>query len=554
MLTINELSKSHGARVLFQDASIQFNPGGCYGIVGANGTGKSTILRIIAGDEEPSSGEVSFPKKARLGWLNQDHFRFEDTPIIDVVLMGLPELWAAMEAKERLLADTEGDFDADKYAELEDTIMRLDGYTAEAKASEILEGLNIASDKHREPMSILSGGYKLRVLLAQVLASRPDILLLDEPTNHLDIVSIAWLEKFLKAFKGVTLVVSHDRHFLNSVCTHICDLDYDLVTLYKGNYAKFEESKVAQRERKEGEIDKREKEIADHKRFVERFRAKATKARQAQSRLKQMAKLTIDKLPQSSRQFPTFKFKSVRHSGKEVVSINEVCKSYDDKQVLFDVSLTVQRHDRIGIIGPNGIGKSTLLKIMLGHLEADIGEVEWGYETYPGYFSQDHSDVHVAENETLHSWLWNICPDQGTGFVRGKLAEVLFTQDDVEKRVHALSGGETARLVFAKLVVEQPNVLVLDEPTNHLDIEGIEALAAGLKKYDGTLIFVSHDRWFVGQLANRIISITEDGVDDFRGTYEEYLRKQGDDHLDQQAVLEAEKSKKKRGNNKKKRG
>jgi ATPase subunit of ABC transporter with duplicated ATPase domains len=449
--------------------------------------------------------------------------------------------------KERLLADADKEFDADRYAELEDLILRHDGYTLESRAGEVLEGLGIPTEVHRLPMSTLSGGFKLRVLLAQVLASEPDVLLLDEPTNHLDILSIRWLEKFLvDTYKGTAVVISHDHRFLDNICTHIVDVDYETMILYPGNYTAFTEAKIGNRERKEAEIEKREAEIARHKEFIDRFKAKATKARQAQSKVKMMEKIVIERLPQTSRRYPTFKFKQGRPSGRQVLAVEGISKAYGDKQVLKDVSLTVERGDRMAIIGPNGIGKSTLLKIAMGEVEADAGKVDWGYETWRGYFSQDHHELPKGSKQTVEAWLWEAVPGEVIGFVRGNLGMVLFSGDDVKKPIGSLSGGEAARLVFCKLSVTKPNVLILDEPTNHLDLEAIEALVEGLREYDGTLIFVSHDRWFVSQLANRILEISPKGIQDFKGTYEEYLDRLGDDHLDAEAVLRMRREQKKK--------
>ena len=537
MITITDLSKGHGARTLFSDVSLQLVTSAKYGVVGANGSGKSSLLRIIAGEEEASSGSISIPRKARLGVLGQDHFRFESTPILDVAMMGDTAMWDVMQERERLLENAAESFDADRYGELEDFIQQNDGYAFEARCGEILEGLQVPTELHREPLSVLSGGFKLRVLLGQTLAGRPDLLLLDEPTNHLDILSIRWLEKFIVDFKGCAMVVSHDHRFLNNVCTHILDVDYELVTAYKGNYRDFERAKKQNRELKEKEIDKREKAISEHTRFVQRFKAKPTKARQAKSKIKQIERIVIERLPQSSRRYPRFKFKACRPSGRMVVELDGVCKSFDDNKVLHDVSLRIQRGDRLAVIGPNGIGKSTLLKVLMGELAADRGTVEWGYETHPGYFSQDHGELPKTGRQTLESWLWDHCPGESIGFVRGNLAQVLFQKDEVEKRIPNLSGGEKARLIFAKLAVTNPNVLVVDEPTNHLDLEGIEALAEGLEKYDGSVIFVSHDRWFVSRLATRILELRTDGIEDFVGSYEEYLNACGDDHLDVDAAV-----------------
>lgn len=537
MLTVTNLSKSYGAQALFRNASLQLNAGSRYGLVGANGSGKSTLLRILAGEEQSDEGSVSMPRKLRLGVLRQDHFHYEAVPILDVVMMGNHVLWQAVRDKEQLLERAHEHFDAERYTQLEEVIMQHDGYSMEARAAEILHGLNIPANVHRQPLSSLSGGFKLRALLAQTLASNPEVLLLDEPTNHLDILSIRWLEKFLVAFKGCAVVVSHDHRFLNNVCTHIVDVDYECVTIYKGDYHDFINAKRGDRERKETEIEKREKEIAHHQDFIERFRAKPTKARQARSKARIVEKIVIEKLPQSSRHYPKFSLKARRPSGRQVVELQGISKSFAAKPVLERISLRVQRGERLAIIGPNGIGKSTLLKIMVGALGADAGEVQWGYEAEPGYFAQDHRELLAGSDDTLQSWLWNYCPGQPIGYVRGKLAQVLFSKDDVFKRVSSLSGGEAARLIFARLSVTEPTVLVLDEPTNHLDLEGIEALAEGLAAYDGTIVFVSHDRWFVSQLATRILELFPGGMRDFPGSYEEYLASRGDDHLDVEAVL-----------------
>ena len=539
MISVSSLEKSFGDRVLFADASFQLNPGERYGIVGANGSGKTTLLSILSGDTEASRGVVSIPKSARLGILRQDQFLYEDQEVLEVALMGHPELWDAMVAKEALLANAHVEFDVDRFSELEETVMRLDGYTAEARAATILEGLGIPAEQHRKPLSTLSGGFKLRVLLAQVLAGSPDVLLLDEPTNHLDILSIRWLEKFLQDYAGPVAVVSHDHRFLDNIATGILDVDYQTVTLYYGNYSDFLVQKVEDRERKEKEIEGRQKEIAHHQKFVDKFKAKASKARQAQSKVKMIERKVeqMEELPGSSRRYPKFRFVQRRQSGKEVLKISGIKKTFGDKEVLPGVSLRVNRGDRLVIMGPNGIGKSTLLKIVMGDLAADDGQVEWGYEAQRGYFAQDHHEQLSDGDRTAEQWLWDYCPGKDRGYVRGALGAMLFSGSDGEKRLSALSGGEAARLVFSRLGLEQPNVLVLDEPTNHLDLESIEALVAALREYEGTLILVSHDRWFVGQLATRIVEISPGGIRDYLGSYEEYVHACGDDHLDADTVV-----------------
>jgi ATPase subunit of ABC transporter with duplicated ATPase domains len=532
MLVVQDLAKEYGGQYLFTDVNLRLDGGKVYGIVGANGSGKSTLLRLM-------TSEVSIPRKVRVGVLEQNHFKYESKRIIDVVMMGNRSLWDAMEAMEVMCNGPEEAFDIERYADLQEQVERLGGYELETHAAEVLNGLNIPTEQHEQPLSTLSGGYKLRVLLAQVLASSPDLLLLDEPTNHLDIVSLDWLEGFMRSFKGCIAVVSHDQYFLDNVCSHIIDVDYQQVQVYKGNYSAFEKSKVEEFQRRESEIDKRQKEIDNHKQFIARFKAKATKARQANSRVKRLAKITIEQLPQSSRRYPSFKFLQHRPSGRDVIQIKDIAKIYDDNIVLSNVSLELHRGERVAVIGPNGIGKSTLLKICVDEVTPDEGSITWGHETHVGYFAQD-SDHLFAGRSDLQTWLWDKFPAQTIGYVRGKLAEVLFTKDDVEKRVSTLSGGEKARMVFCMLGAQRPNVLVLDEPTNHLDLEGIESLAKGLTAFEGTLIFVSHNRWFVEQLATRIIEISHDGVFDCHGSYQDYVALKRADHLDSAAVLAAE--------------
>ena len=549
MISISNLAKDFGDRTLFSNASFQLNPGERYGLVGANGSGKTTLLNIIAGSIDPTEGQVSIPKSLRLGVLKQDHFLYEQEEILAVAIMGNAELWDAMVEKERILAQPETEFDAERFSIVEETVQRLDGYTAEARAASVLEGLGLPAETHRQPLSTLSGGFKLRVLLAQVLASAPDVLLLDEPTNHLDILSIRWLEKFLQAFKGPVVVISHDHRFLDNVSTQILDVDYDTVQLYNGDYTHFASAKVTERTRREKEIDNRAREIAHHQDFINRFRAKASKARQAQSKLRLIQKKAgeLQELPGSSRRYPKFRFTPRRPSGRDVLRISGIRKAFGDNEVLHGVDLLVHRGDRVAIMGPNGIGKSTLLKIVMGELEADQGKVEWGYETHLGYFAQDHEEEFQGGKETTEQWLWDFCAGRDRGFVRAQMGMMLFTKDDGEKKVSALSGGEAARLVFSRIALEEPNVLILDEPTNHLDLESIEALVVELERFEGTLILVSHDRWFVSRLATRVVEIKPDEVTDYPGTYEEYVHHSGDDHLDvDRVVLKARREKKKK--------
>jgi ATPase subunit of ABC transporter with duplicated ATPase domains len=514
MISVSNLAKGYGDRILFAGVSLQLNAGERYGLVGANGSGKTTLLNVLAGDLDATEGAVSIPKGSRLGVLRQDQFVYEDQEVLSVALMGNPDLWHAMVEKEKLLASANQGFDTQRFGELEDTIQRYDGYAAESRAAEILEGLGLPAQTHHQPLSTLSGGFKLRVLLAQVLASAPDVLLLDEPTNHLDILSIRWLETFLQEFAGPVVVISHDHRFLDNTATSILDVDYDTVTLYPGNYTAFLEQKAAEMERREKELVTQQREIAHHQKFVDRFRAKASKARH-----------------------PSFDFEQRRPSGREVLEVKGIKKAFGENRVLHGVDLLITRGDRVAILGPNGIGKSTLLKIAMGELEADDGQVVWGYETHPGYFAQDHKEQLDSATRTAEDWLWDACPDKDVGWVRSRLGMMLFSGDDSKKRLSSLSGGEAARLVFSRIAVEKPNVLVLDEPTNHLDLESIEALVEALRAFAGTLILVSHDRWFVGQLATRIVEIRADGITDYPGTYEEYVHALGDDHLDADQVI-----------------
>jgi ATPase subunit of ABC transporter with duplicated ATPase domains len=540
MITISQLSKSFGARVLFEDVSLQLNAGARYGLVGANGSGKTTFLKILAGDEPSTDGIVSIPGRARVGVLRQDLFLDDAEIIQDLAMMGDADVWRALQERNEIVDHGRGD--PGRVADLEEQLRLSGGYTLEARATAVLEGLGIPIAVHRQPLSTLSGGFKLRVLLAQVLIGGPDALLLDEPTNHLDILSIRWLEKFLAGYRGAALIISHDQRFLDNVATHILDVDYQTITPYVGNYASFCVEKEGARERLEAEVARAEKIIADKRAFVERFGAKATKAKQAQSRLKQIERIEVAEVKASSRRAPLFRFTPERASGREVLEVAGVSKSYGDKSVLRDVSLTVRRGEKVAIIGANGLGKSTLLKIIMDVIPADGGSVRFGHEVRAGYFAQDHHELLRNASMTPLDYLWEACPSEGTAYVRGHLGRVLFSGTDVDKPIGSLSGGEAARLVFGRIIAERPNVLVLDEPTNHLDLEAIGALVVGLQAFEGTVLLVSHDRWFVSQLATRIVEVTATGLRDFPGTYAEYLERCGDDHLDADAVVLKEKA------------
>ena len=537
MLTVTDLSMNFGGQTLFDDVNLQLNAGQRYGIVGANGAGKSTLLRVLSGENMGASGDIQRQRNARLGMLEQDHFQYDDTPIRDVVMMGNEQLWNAMQEKEEVLAKADVFFDDARYSELEDIVLRFDGYGMEARVGEILEGLGVPTAVHDEPLRVLSGGFKLRVLLAKALAADPEMLFLDEPTNHLDILAVKWLEEFLSTYRGLAVIVSHDRRFLDAACTHILDVDYERVISYKGNYTTFELMKDEERSRQETEIEKRQKEIDDHKAFIARFAAKATKARQSNSRKKRMDKIEINQLARSSRRHPAFRFTPARQSGRVVLTAKDIAKSYDDKVVLHDVSLQIERGDRLCIIGANGIGKSTLLKILTQHVQADVGIAEWGYETQIGYVPQDHTEALGDPEQSVMSCMWEAVPTEGQGAVIGRLAAVLFSKDDTDKKVGNLSGGEGVRLLFSRIAAKEPNVLIMDEPTNHLDLEGIEALADALLAYEGTLIVVSHDRWLVDRIATRVLELRTDGIEDFHGTYQDFLQHTQRDHLNVEAVV-----------------
>lgn len=530
MIIIHNLSMAHGNRVLFGDVNLVLGGNKRYGLVGANGTGKSTFLRLLAKEEAPSDGTVTFPNKMRIGWLKQDQFKYEHDLVLNVVLRGKRELWAAMEEKNQLLKGTIGEKEGYRLSELEDVIAEHDGYSAESVAEQLLIGLGITQEHHYEPLSMLSGGFKLRVLLAQALFDDPDILLLDEPNNYLDVVSIAWLETYLMhTFKGLLLFTSHDHSFLNTIATHILDVDYGEIREYVGNYDAFLKAKTLVVEQKQHQREHMEKKIARIRIFVERFRASPSKSSQALARERQIEKMELPDVERSSRRAPSLRFVQERPSGKEVLRVSKIRKSFGEKMVLKNVSFAVHRGDKIAIIGQNGIGKSTLLKILMGLLPADHGTYEWGHETHISYFAQEHNEM--SHDATLAvDWLGNHTTNMLTPQLRQALGGVLFTGDDAYKKVCNLSGGEISRLLCAKIMLEKNNVLIFDEPTNHLDIESREALAKAIKEFVGTVLVVSHDRHFVAQVATRIVALSKDSMIDFQGGYDDYIL-HGIDHL-----------------------
>ncbi|HSC88826.1 MAG TPA: ATP-binding cassette domain-containing protein [Polyangiaceae bacterium] len=513
MITVTDVSMNFGSQVLFQEVNVTFNQGERYGLTGPNGAGKSTFMKIVSGELESMSGRVSRPKKT--GILRQDHYQFESTRIIDVVLMGNGPLWKAMSEKEILLSkgDNLTDDDGMRLAELEMVIAEEDGYTAEGEATALLEGLGIESSLHTETVSSLTGGDKVRVLLAQALFGKPDALLLDEPTNALDIGSIRWLEEFLMGYEGTLVVISHDRHFLNSVTTKIADIDYETIIVYPGNYDDMVEAKAEARSTMELGNSARQKRIENLQEFVQRFRA-GSRASQVKSREKQLEreKRELANLKRSNIQRPFIRFEQKRPAGKQVVGIELLAKSFDDKVIVERFNMSIMRGDKVAIVGPNGIGKTTFIKMLHGDVKPDEGKIEWGYETHIGYMPQDHHEAIEKSDMSAHKWLWQWNTHADEENLRALFGRLLFTKDEPLKPTKVLSGGETVRLLLAKLMITQSNVLLLDEPTNHLDLEAIRSLTHGLATFEGTVIFVTHDREMVSRVATRVIEMSHDGV------------------------------------------
>lgn len=525
MIRVKDVSVSFGSRVLFEDVNLSFDEANRYGLIGANGAGKSTFMKILVGEFEPTTGTVTVAPGLRVGVLRQDHYQYDECRVLDTVLMGYPELWKVMQERERLYSLPEmTEEEGMKVGELESAFADMDGYSAEYFAAELLEGLGIPVEQHGELMSSLVGGFKLRVLLAQVLFGRPDVLLLDEPTNHLDINTIRWLENFLLGHKGTMVIISHDRHFLNTVCTHMVDVDYKQISMFSGNYDYFVAASTLAREQMLAENARNLEKITQLREFVQRFSANKSKAKQATSRQKQIEKIEIQEIRPSSRVSPYIKFTSKHPLGKQVVSVEGLHKAFGENQVLQNVNLEIMNGEKVAVLGINGIGKTTLLNVLMGELQYDQGRVEWGKSAQPTYFTQDHHES-IAKDTTVYEWLKSFDDEVDQQTLRSILGRMLFSKDDVHKSTEVLSGGETARLMLSKMLLQQGNVLVLDEPTNHLDLESIDALTKALTEFDGSVIFVSHARQLVTDVANRIIELTPQGVIDFSGTYDEYLEK-----------------------------
>ena len=528
MLTTANITMQFGAKPLFENVSVKFGDGHRYGLIGANGSGKSTFMKILGGDLDPSSGNVSKDVNERIGKLRQDQFAYEQYSVVDTVIMGHDELWKVKEERDAIYAKAEmTEEDGLRAGELEAEFAELDGYTAESRAGDLLLGVGIPVDQHFGPMSEIAPGWKLRVLLAQVLFSEPDIMLLDEPTNNLDINTIRWLEGVLNQRDCTMIIISHDRHFLNSVCTHMADLDYGELRVYPGNYDEYMTAATQALERKRADNAKKKAQIADLQQFVSRFSANASKSKQATSRAKQIDKITLEEIKPSSRQNPYIVFEQDKKLFRNAVEVKSLAKSFDDEELFSGLDLRVEVGERIAIIGPNGVGKTTLLRCLMGDLDPSAGEVKWSENATLGYYAQDHASD-FEDKLNLFDWMqqWGKESDDEQ-IIRGTLGRLLFSSSEINKTVNVISGGEQGRMLFGKIMLQRPNIMLLDEPTNHLDMESIESLNLALENYPGTLLFVSHDREFVSSLATRIIELTPTGIVDFHGSYEDYLRSQG---------------------------
>ncbi|MED3939453.1 ABC-F family ATP-binding cassette domain-containing protein [Priestia megaterium] len=525
MITVSNVSLRFGDRKLFEDVNIKFTPGNCYGLIGANGAGKSTFLKILSGEIESQTGDVHMGPGERLAVLKQNHFEYEDQEVMKTVIMGHARLYEVMQEKDAIYMKADfTDEDGMKAAELEGEFAELNGWEAESEAAILLKGLGISEDLHAKKMAELTGSEKVKVLLAQALFGKPDVLLLDEPTNNLDIQAIQWLEEFLINFENTVIVVSHDRHFLNKVCTHIADLDFSKIQVYVGNYDFwYESSQLAQKMASDANKKKEEK-IKELQAFIARFSANASKSKQATSRKKLLDKISLDDIRPSSRRYPYVNFTPEREIGNDVLRVEGLTKTIDGVKVLDNVSFIMNKDDKIALVGRNELANSTLMKILMGEMEADSGTYKWGVTTSQAFFPKDNSEYFENGDLNLVDWLRQYSPnDQSESFLRGFLGRMLFSGEEVLKKANVLSGGEKVRCMLSKMMLSGSNVLLLDDPTNHLDLESITALNNGLISYKGSMIFTSHDHQFVETIANRVIEITPHGVIDKQMTYDEYL-------------------------------
>ena len=523
MIAASNVTYRVGKKALFEDVNIKFTEGNCYGVIGANGAGKSTFLKILSGALEPTSGEIVLTPGQRLSVLEQDQFKYDVYSVLDTVIMGNQRLYEVMKEKDALYAKPDfSDADGIRAAELEGEFAQMDGWNAEADAETMLNGLGIETDLHHKMMNELKGAEKVKVLLAKALFGNPDILLLDEPTNHLDLVSIEWLEDFLINFENTVIVVSHDRYFLNKVCTNIADIDYGKITLFAGNYDFwFESSQLIVRQQKEANRKKEEK-IKELQEFIQRFSANASKSKQATSRKRALEKIELDDIKPSSRQYPYIQFKPNREIGNDVLEVHNLTKTINGVKVLDNISFNLNRTDKVALVGPNELAKTVLMQIIAGEMEPDSGDYKWGLTTSQSYFPKDNTKEFSSE-DTIVEWLTQYSPDKDTQFVRGYLGRMLFKGDDGVKKVNVLSGGERVRCMLSKMMISGSNVIILDEPTDHLDMEAISALNDGLKNFSGVIIFASRDHQVVEMTANRIMEIIDGKLIDKLTTYDEYL-------------------------------
>ena len=528
MLITNNITMQFGSKPLFEDISIKFGDGNRYGLIGANGCGKSTFMKILAKELEPTSGSIAIESNERVAWLRQDQFAYEELRVLDVVMMGHEEMWNANEEKNKLYANPDAtDEDYMKAAELETVYAEYDGYTAESRAGELLDGVGIENSFHDGAMSAIPPGLKLRVLLAQALFADPDILLLDEPTNNLDINTIRWLEKIINSRNSTMIIISHDRHFLNQVCTHTADMDYQKLTVYPGNYDDFMAASATVKSQQLKANEKAKAQVAELQEFVRRFSANASKAKQATSRAKQIDKIKIEDMKPSSRQYPFIRFEYEEKDKlyRQAVTINKLSHAYE-KPLFDNVNFMVEAGEKVAIIGENGIGKSTLLKILANTVNPNDGSVKWAEKAKVSYFAQDHNDE-FDKSTSIFDWINDFKQAQDDDqSIKSILGRLLFSGDDFKKKVNVLSGGEQGRMLFGKIMLERNNVLLLDEPTNHMDMESIESLNTALDKYKGTVFFVTHDREFVSSVATRIFEIKSDKIIDYTGNYEDYIATQ----------------------------
>ncbi|CAH0145655.1 putative ABC transporter ATP-binding protein YbiT [Peribacillus sp. Bi96] len=525
MITVNNVGLRYGDRKLFEDVNIKFTPGNCYGLIGANGAGKSTFLKILSGEIEAQSGDVHMGPGERLAVLKQDHFAFEEEEVLKVVIMGHERLYEVMQEKDAIyMKENFTDEDGMKAAELEGEFAELNGWEAEPEASILLKGLGIQEDLHTKKMAELNGGDKVKVLLAQALFGKPDVLLLDEPTNHLDLKAIKWLEEFLINFENTVIVVSHDRYFLNKVCTHIADLDFGKIKVYIGNYDFWYESSQLALKLTQDANKKKEEKIKELQNFIARFSANASKSSQATSRKKLLDKISLDDIQPSSRRYPYVGFTPEREIGNDLLRVDGISKTIDGIKILDNVSFTMNKGDKIAFVGKDEIAKTTMFKILAGEIEPDNGSFKWGVTTSQAYFPKDNAEFFEGVDLTLVDWLRQYSPnDQSESFLRGFLGRMLFSGDEVTKKASVLSGGEKVRCMLSKMMLSGSNVLMLDEPTNHLDLESITALNNGLISFKGSMIFASHDHQFIQTVANRIIELTPKGTVDKQMSYDEYL-------------------------------